>query len=156
MSLAAYFQPMLRTRARAAIVLGLVSALLGVALQWLPQRSQTDQWIALACTALFVGLGLLIIGLGLRDGYRNPTLRTLEARARDVVWVYAEHHASSGAAHLVVCTRTGAQLNLPCARGKASEALALVGAQVPHAVLGFDAAVERRFFEDPTKLGRPA
>lgn len=153
-----YFRPMIGMGARGVVILGVVAIAFGAALHLLPWRSPTDQLILYACTALLVGLGVIVIVQAVQAYRRNPTLTVLLERPADVVWVYSESFVTPqffrpAFASIIVCTRTSEQLALPCVRGRQDEALAGVAPVLPHAFTGWDYEIERQFRRNPSRLG---
>ncbi|MEM6293162.1 MAG: hypothetical protein AAGA54_17940 [Myxococcota bacterium] len=158
-TLVQYFAPRIRSQARTLVGFGAFVALpaVGMTLLGILGEESTDVRIGSVVGGLvFTGVSIHLLRRGLAGPNRHPAIRALLDAHESVESVYPQRHKIHGVNHvasdLVVCTRTGAQLHLPCTPRREDEAMRVVQTAAPHAAMGFTEEKQAAFRRDPNAL----
>jgi hypothetical protein len=161
---AAYESPMdklapfieqLRKTGRISVIAGVIFALFGGGLFFIPAKTSQDLYIKLGIMAFFVLFGVVLVVIGLQDPTKHKALVTLQSAPKDVVWVYVQQVRRNGqhvASNLTLALASGKALSLPLQIGREKELQAVALDFVPHAHVGFDPAIEAQWKRDPASL----
>ncbi len=121
----------------------------------IPAKTEKDEMIRWGIMAFFILLGMVLIAMGAQPAEKHKALVMLRQNAANVVWVYIQRNKKNGqhiGSQLMLGCSDGALLSLPLTVGKEDEQSNVVREHVPHALFGYDAAIEARFKKAPASL----
>ncbi len=119
-----------------------------------------DRTPKLVLAAVTAAAAIVLGRSGLRPIDQDPVLRALADGGRTVVWIYTERVSRFGnsSTYYRSCLRLGladgTRLVVDVPKNRDRELLQLASDRVPHAAVGYDPELNRRFATSPASLRR--